>query len=224
MPNPTPTQPPVQAPVLDTIASQPIKTEVIPEKVENKYGNFDLLDDITPEVKTTPSNPVNVEKPIVNDIMDLGFSQPEKTQVDSNPVKNQNNYDLDLFGNDQKNTDLLDNPVEIKQNNPISLPKKEPEFLPDDTIWINERELDNSGRDGIKVFGKWFLKLKTKLFLKVTIWNKSTSDYRSPRLDIKENYYGVLFLNDGVGVPLNSIKAGEFLTIEKGRKYKLFNF
>ena len=209
---------PAPVSVQPEVPLEPVQTESIPEepKPQNNYGNFDFLDNIAqPE---NPPKTTDTTSPSDN-ILDFGVSDPV-TQTQPELVSTENNYNFDLLGGNTENLNKTESkpPVQMLNNDPLDgFSQKEPEFLPDDTIWLNERELDNSGRDGIKVFGKWFLKVKTKLFLWVTIWNKGNSDYRSPRLDIKDNYYGVLFLKDGVGVPLNSIKAGEFITIEKGK-------
>lgn len=215
------------------IAQNPEPVKTAPAETKDPYGNFDLLDDITPMTqdvaKPVPSNPVQNNQTKDN-ILDFGLSNP--TQNNPPPPSNTNDFNLDIFGGDSSKPA----PVEEKKTAQITMDAdldlfggkaavtgdvssptiKEPEFLADDTEWLTERDLDSSGRNGIKIFGKWFLKLKSKLFLRITIWNKSQEAYRSPRLDIKDNYYGVLFLKDGVGVPLQSLNPGEFVTLEKG--------
>jgi hypothetical protein len=191
-----------------------------PKQEEDPYGNFDLLDNIQPPMQTvqTPA-PAPVQDPVpteqTNDILDFQMDEPvNNTQP---PPQNNNDLNFDLLsGTPNMQTSTSPNVVQnVEMENPIEV-QNEPELLPDDTVWLNERELDNSGKDGIRVFGKWYLKMKSKIFLRVTVWNKGKDVYRSPRLDIKDNYYGILFLKDGVGVPLKTLNSGEFISFDKG--------
>lgn len=175
------------------------------------------MDDITVETKQAPIQPDPAPQPPIDPIPDLTNTNPVKTETTE--------FNLDFLGGPSEKTAPPKPESKPKEDSiglvqtpaPTSAPvQMEPEFLADDSVWLNERELDNSGRDGLKVFGKWFLKLKSKLFLKMTIWNKNANPYRSPRLDIKDNYYNILFLKEGVGIPLKSLKPGEFITLEKG--------
>ena len=204
------------APV-EQIKPDPVPNPPNPPKPSDPYSNFDILDDITFKVKETPTPPVNpapkdsTPKPTISEVI-----KPQPVQND------QTDFNLDFLGG-QSEKKQPTGPEVVSTLTPMDFsvtePKtpKEPEFLPDDTIWLNERELDNSGRDGLKVYGKWFLKLKSKLFLRITIWNKNPNAYRSPRLDIKDNYYNILFLKEGVGFPLKSLEGGEFIILEKGK-------
>ena len=186
-----------------------------PEQPKDPYGNFDLLDEITPTppiTNPTPPNPTDptppVQTPNIDDDIDFGISDPPKPETTDN-------YNLDLLSGGL-NTGPTEKPDLLENKSPILDIQEEPEIRADDIIWLNEREMDNSGKSGIRVFGKWYLKMKSKIFLRVTIWNKSSDVYRSPRIDIRDNFYGILFLKDGVGIPLKTLNPGQFITMEKG--------
>lgn len=195
----------------------PAEPTPAPSKPADPYSNFDILDDIPVAVDQTPAPTEPV--PEAPDNANLDAVEPEPVKTDANT------FNLDFLGgqteNEMKTTanpNLGDEGFSMGLETTQAKTTKEPEFLADDTIWLNERELDSSGRNGLKIFGKWFLKLKSKLFLRVTIWNKNAQTYRSPRLDIKDNYYNILFLKEGVGVPFKSLEPGEFVTLEKGKQ------
>ena len=53
------------------------------------------------------------------------------------------------------------------------------------------------------------------MMLRLTIINKSSDVFRSPRIDIENNTWGIYFLKEGPGFALTTIQAGKHLTIEK---------
>ena len=94
--------------------------------------------------------------------------------------------------------------------------QKAEELYPDDEIWLNKHEMDNVGKNGIKVTGKWYIRGRDRVMLRINITNTSTEVYRSPRIDISSNFYGLTFLKEGVGIPMKSIEPGANFLIDKG--------
>ena len=163
-------------------------------------GNLDLLG-----VGIGEGNQAGNGKPESNDL--LGFS-PGKPADQTNP---NDKYDFGLLDDSPQisapvpsKTEPEDSPVQIEKEN-------------DDPIWLSENDIDTAGNSGMKVRGKFFESHSGLLKMKMSIYNRTGESFRSPRVDLRANFYGMFFVGEGPSFTLDSVPKDGCVTVEKGR-------
>lgn len=176
----------------------PSNTNSNPSDIINP-GNLDLLSGPTPPPNSNPQN---------DDL--LGFGNNE-TQ---NPVNTDDKFNLDIL--EQPKTSVAPTTNQIPESKVESVEEN------DDPVWLSENDIDSSGNSGMKVRGKFFETHSGLLKMKITFYNRTGETFRSPRIDLKANFYGMYFVGEGPSFTLDSLSNGNHITVEKGINTSIF--
>lgn len=205
-----------QVPVQSPQPTDPIEEiSSVPIQDPNPIGNFDDLDFMSPSPQTqtvTATSTANtphdlIDPPVIPpenkyDGLDmLDFEENVQNVPEVNP---QNELNLDYLNpsNEQPKTENNDKSYNDDRNEDL-------ENESEDEIWLNENQMNNQGKNGIRVSGRWEEYSDTECNLVFTISNCSNEEFKSPRFDINKNIYGFLFAKTGLGVSLDSIPSNQ---------------
>ena len=175
---------------MNTPVQQNISTNKSPE-VQVNYDDLEFGGSSTPVNNNNSSQ--QTPQSYENDLDMLDFANKKEEESP------QNNFNLDY----------LENTSQPKLESSLSLEQEivnEFEDEEKDNIWLNENEMDNQGKNGIRVSGRWEKTSNDEVYLVFIIFNKSSEELKTPRFDIRKNRFGFLFDNFKTGISLDSVK------------------